>query len=308
MTIENHLDKFAGYNVKSWQPSQPLADLDTTIYRIAVEYDEEMSWEEKFQQYLAMPNAEQSRGLVLGAYSEEMYDKSAEGPIELVIAAKERLPSLEVLFLNDITYEENEISWIINTDNAPLMHAFPKLKHYGTRGGSDLVFNHLNAPELETLVVQTGGLSATTVKDIIAAILPKLKHLELYLGSENYGCDFGVDELKPILEGHFPHLTYLGLKDSEAQDNIAQTVIKSPIASQLEVLDLSLGTLGDEGAQVILEATSLTQLKHLNLSYHYMSDEMMEKIKAFATQQGFTVDVSDQQKESNYGRYISISE
>lgn len=308
MTIGNHLEKFAGYTVVDWEPSKPLTNLDTTIYRIAVDYEDEMGWVEKFESYLADPNVQQTKGLVLGAFSDEMFEEPPSEVLEAVLGAKDQFPLLDTLFLNDITYEENEISWIQNTDNAALIHAFPKLKHFGTRGGQDLSFTDLNAPELETLIVQTGGLDSDTLNQIITAKLPKLTHLELYLGSANYGGDTSLEDLEPILNDCFPLLTYLGLKDSEYQDDIAKAVIDSPVVKHLEVLDLSLGTLGDEGAKAILDAQPLPKLKHLDLEYHYMSDAMIEQLEAFAKQHQFTINVSNQQNEGRYGRYISISE
>lgn len=310
MTIGNHLDKFAGYKVEDWEPGQPLKNLENTIYRIAVDYDDKQTWDEKLTKYLAEPNAQETRGLVLGAYSEEMYEESSAGPINAVIAAKDKLPLLDTLFVNDITYEENEISWIINTDNASLIHAFPKLKHFGTRGGNDLGFTNLNAPELETLIVQSGGLASSTIKEIANANLPKLKHLEIYLGTEEYGYTGSVEDLQPILQGRFNQLTYLGLMNCDEQDNIAKAVANAPVVTHLNTLDLSLGTLGDEGAQALLDAKNLDNLKHLDLNHNYLSEEMAEKLKAFAAAKGFTIDVSSDADfdEDDDWRYVSIGE
>lgn len=312
MTIGDHLDNFAGYKVESWEPGQPLKNLENTIYRIAVDYDDKVTWNEKFKQYLAEPNAKDTKGLVLGAYSDEMYDESSEGPINEVIAAKEQLPLLDTLFVNDITGEENEISWIINTDNAPLIHAFPKLKHFGSRGGNGLRLTNLNAPELETLIIESGGLSSEMIKDVATANLPKLKHLELYLGTEDYGYSGSVDDLQPILQDRFKQLIYLGLKNCDDQDDIAKAVVNAPVVTHLETLDLSLGILTDDGAQALLDATTLDNLKHLDLNFNYISEEMAKKIEAFAAAKGFTVDVSsdadyDEEDDDDW-RYVSIGE
>ena len=58
------------------------------------------------------------------------------------------------------------------------------------------------------------------------------------------------------------------------------------------MLDLSEGTLSDEGAEALLTSDKVKKLKHLNLSYHYMTDQMMQRWK----QSGLSVDISDQQE------------
>lgn len=317
MTIDAHWGTFAGYKVEEWQPGKPLTNLDKTIYRIAVEYDEKMTWQEKFNKYMAEPNAKESRGLITGAYSEEMYEEDCTGPMQAIIAVKDQLPLLDALFINDITYEENEISWIVNTDNAPIIHAFPNLKYFGTRGGNGLRFNHLNAPNLEMLMVQSGGMAAETIQDIASANLPNLKHLELYLGTDDYGYTGSVADLQAILDDKFNQLTYLGLKNCDQQDQIAKAVVSAAVVNHLEVLDLSLGTLTDEGGEAILTASSLNNLKKLDLTRHYLTNDMMDKLAVFAQQQGFVIEMAEQEEADEYEngdgtveywRYVSIGE
>ncbi|GEM47503.1 STM4015 family protein [Deinococcus cellulosilyticus] len=305
MTIGKHLDQFGGYNVRSWEPGQPLAHLENTIYRIAVEYDDKTSWVEKFQGYLATEGAEQSRGLVVGMWGTDSEVEPTEA-IDALVQAREQLSQLEVLFFGDITYEENEISWIQNSDNGPLFAAYPGLKHFGARGGNGLRFKNLKAPNLQTLIVQTGGMSAETVRDIMQAELPELIHLELYLGTDNYGADYDMSDLTPILDGAlFPKLRYLGLKNAENQDEIAQVIVNAPVLAQLEVLDLSLGTLSDEGGQALVNsADALKHLKHLDLEHHFLSEEMEEQLKAL----GIEVDLGDPQDPDDDWRFVSIGE
>lgn len=317
MTIDCHWESFAGYQVRTWIPSEPLTDLEHTAYRINIGYGYKQTWHEKFLQYLAQPLAEQTRGLVLGQYAADMYDKTCLDVVNAVLAAKEQLPLLDMLFLNDITYDEYEISWIQNTDNAPLLHAFPALKHFGSRGGNGLRLKQLDAPALETLVIQSGGLSAELIRDVASAHLPNLKHLELYLGTQEYGYGGSIEDLQPILQNRFNQLTYLGLKNCDDQDSIVQAVFDSPVINHLQTLDLSLGTLTDEGAQYILGAPSLGSIRHLDLSFHYLSDEMVTRLEQYATQRGITIDLTDQQEadadeddegEVEYYRYVSIGE
>jgi len=46
----------------------------------------------------------------------------------------------------------------------------------------------------------------------------------------------------------------------------------APVVARLETLDLSQGTLGDDGAQALLAGQPLTHLRKLDLSYHFISD------------------------------------
>lgn len=143
--------------------------------------------------------------------------------------------------------------------------------------------------------------------EIAAGSLPNLRKLELYLGVDNYGFDGSLEDLLPLIEpGKFPKLTYLGLKNSEIQDEIAEAVADAPILDQLHTLDLSLGTLSDKGAEVLLASERIKGLQALNLSYHYMSDNMITRWRA----SGLPVDVSDQQKsdDDEDWRYPSITE
>lgn len=308
----DHLDNFAGYSVINWEIGDPITNLENTIYRIAIDYDDEKTWLDKFHAYLNLPNANQTRGIVVGRFSDEMYDEACDAPIQALIAAKEQLPLLDTIFINDIISEENEISWIINTDNAVLIHAYPKLKHFGTRGGNGLRFTNLDAQNLETLIVESGGLDADTLNDISHANLPKLKHLELYLGTSDYGFSGSTENIMPILQDRFNHLTYLGLKNSEIQDEITIACVNAPVLNHLQTLDLSLGVLSNTGAQALLDsADKLAHLKFLNLHYNYLTNSMVEKLEALAKSKGFAIDVSsdaDIDEDDDDFRYVCIGE
>lgn len=145
------------------------------------------------------------------------------------------------------------------------------------------------------------------LSQIAAGSLPNLRKLELYLGVDNYGFDGSLEDILPLIQpGKFPKLTYLGLKNSEIQDEIAAAVAEAEILDQLHTLDLSLGTLSDTGAEALLASSRIKGLQALNLSYHYMSDEMIARWR----KSGLPVDVSDQQKsdDDEDWRYPSITE
>lgn len=146
-----------------------------------------------------------------------------------------------------------------------------------------------------------------------AADLPKLEHLELWLGAGNYG---GIDDpapLKPLLAGErFKKLKYLGLRNCEIANAVAQAVADSPIVRRLKVLDLSMGTLGDAGAEALLRSPEIRKLKKLDLHHHFISAPFVKELEKLP----LTVDVADAKEPQFYTyddqtdvyRYIVASE
>src|SRR5262249_57801527 len=102
---------------------------------------------------------------------------------------------------------------------------------------------------LKSLIIQSGGLGANVVREVAAADLPELEHLELWLGEENYGGDATVADLAPVLDGGlFPKLKYLGLRDSQIADQIARAVATAPVGGRSRGLHPFLGALAHESA------------------------------------------------------------
>ncbi len=63
---------------------------------------------------------------------------------------------------------------------------------------------------------------------------------------------------------------------------ISLAALESNIPPQLNVLELSCGTLTDNGAEALLEHKDrISRIwKHLDLHHHYLTPEMQEKLKA----------------------------
>jgi len=147
------------------------------------------------------------------------------------------------------------------------------------------------------------------LRAVLQSEFPALEHLELYLGEENYGFDFAVADLEPLLSGIvFPNLRSLGLRDSEIADDIATAIANAPILSRLRVLDLSLGTLSDVGARALLGSPGLRKLQKLDLHHHYISPELVSQLKKL----GPEVDASDPKEADEDGgeeyRYVAVGE
>jgi hypothetical protein len=311
MVNGTHVTSFANRNVETFNPEVGISDPVGTAYVLRVEWDEiNVDITKNLELLLQDPQANQLEALVIGPWTQEMYECSSSIVVNALVAAKDQLTSLKAVFLGDITYDESEISWINQSDMSPLLAAYPNLEVLQVRGGEGLAFNSLHHEQLKTLIVQTGGLSRNTIAQIFAGNLPALEHLELWLGSDYYGGDSSVDDLRPLLSGNlFRKLTYLGLCNSKYSDDIAQAIVQAPIIERIKVLDLSLGTLGDEGAEALLNCPAVKQLNTLNVAENFLSDEMIERLKQLNVEV-----IADEQKEEEdeeedeYKRYCSVSE
>lgn len=307
MTIGEHVDTFAGLKVVDWDTS--IEDPANTAYRISADWDGDTLWSDRLAIFVDDPHASEVCALVVGAWDNSESDDNAEAIVEALCAARQRLPNLKAIFFGDITYSENEISWIQQTDVSLLFEAYPQLTEFRVRGGNGLRIGHLDSEALTSLIVETGGLDVSVLQDILASHLPNLEHLEIWLGSDGYGATITLEDLAPLLSGQFfPKLRYLGLRDSEFADRIAIALTQSPLLERIRVLDLSLGTLGDEGAQALLDCPIIPKLEKLDLHHHYCSDEIQAKLQSLPCE----VDLSDLQQEDTYDnevtRYVAVSE
>jgi predicted DNA-binding WGR domain protein len=297
---------------KPARKKDPAAGAPTVIYRLALTYldeDAQKSLSDVLAAFLADPAAATAPGLVIGHWGGvDSVDRSSAPIIEALVAARDRLPNLKHLFLGDVVTEENEVSWIEQSDVSPLLEAYPRLEELRVRGSNGLSFGALKHKKLKTLAVECGGLPVRLLREIGAAKLPALEHLELWLGEEGYGWDGTVEDLKPILLGKlFPKLRYLGLRDSAIANDVAAAVAKAPVLKKVRVLDLSLGNLGDEGAEALLASPDLAKLEKLDIHHHFVSDAVVARLKAL----GIEVDAGERMKPWDFDpdyRYIAVGE
>ncbi|WP_063813409.1 STM4015 family protein [Herbidospora daliensis] len=244
------------------------------------------------------------RALVIGGW-----DTSAPGLVRELVAAAHRLPALRALFFGAIPSEAQEMSWINQTDVTPLLTAFPALERLETRGSMGLHLSPVRHERLRMLRLESGGLGDDVVRGVAACEFPALEHLELWLGVDEYGGDYTVEDVAPILTGdRLPALKHLGLQDSDRQNDVAAAVATAPIVARLHGLALSMGTLTDEGAEALLSGQPLTHLRRLDLHHHYLSDAMSARLRAALPTVDLDLDSQLDPDEDEGWLYTSVGE
>lgn len=266
-------------------------------------YDWEQYQEQKkgpatmIQEILADPELPNLKELIVGSWGWASED-SCQPLIDGIIEHKDRFSNIESLFLGDMDYEECEVSWIIQGNYSRLWEAMPQLKSLTIKGSTDLELGTICHEDLESLTIICGGLPSTVIKSIETAKLPHLKKLLLYIGVENYGFDGNAETIRTLLsQADFPSLEYLGIADSEIQDELAAVVLDSKYMKQITTLDLSCGSLTDAGGELILQKLpSYPNVKALDLHYHYLSDDMTRKLRRLPVE----IDLSEQNSPEEY--------
>jgi len=294
---------FIGKRVVDYDPEKAPADV---VYRFRSNWDEN-NLEEYLEQFAESEAAAKATAIVIGAFHGDEPDQTSEEVIKLLVKAKDRLPNLAALYIGDITSEENEMSWIKQSDLSPLLKAFPRLQLLRSRGGDGLALSAPKHDQLRALALETGGLDVSVIRSVCSSSFPNLEYLELWLGTDEYGANHTVADLQPIFSGRlFPKLKYLGLRNSQLADEIAGVVVNSPLIQRLETLDLSLGVLTDDAAKALMKLPSSPTLKKLNLHYNYFSADALKQLKALP----LTVDASkpkDMEADEEW-RFVAVGE
>ncbi|WP_392532547.1 HEAT repeat domain-containing protein [Nostoc sp. C117] len=283
--IYNTFNQFYNRQVESYDPKIGLQNTAEKAYVL----------DDNVTTFLREPDVNKVKALIFRGY----YDLWR-------ILSPDILKNIKALFYGpyDIDYQ---ISWTYIEDISLILEGFPNLEMLLVRGGDNSCpwekFISLRHENLKALIVETGGLGRDKIAQILSLELPALEHLELWLGSDEYGGNSSIDNLMPIFSGNlFPKLTYLGLRNSEYANNIAATIVNSSVINTIKVLDLSLGDLGDEGAEALLNCPAVNQLDILNVSNSCLTEEMVERLKLLDVEV-----IADTEKEPG-DRYCSVSE
>jgi len=227
------------------------------------------------------------------------WDETCQELIDAIIEHKDKFSHIKSLFIGDMDSEECEISWIAQADYSKLWEALPQLEKLTIKGSNELVLGEIKHASLKSLEIICGGLPKTVLKSIQNAKLPSLECLKLYIGVMYYGFDGDADTIKELLDkSEFPKLTYLGILDSEIQDELAEVVLDSKYMKQIETLDLSYGTLTDKGGELIAEKLkAYPNVKKVIIEYHFLSDQGIQKLGQAMKALGKDLKIEDQQEK-----------
>lgn len=312
MTIDATSTKYLGKPVVEFRMGDTLADPEKApnpektrgaAYRLVQDYDSEESQEELLDAFLAQVDVAALETLIIGAWN-EAYEEGPQQYLDALTARRAELTGLRHLFVGDMTYEDCEISWIIQGDYTALLAAFPQLQSLRVRGSTKLSFAPFEHQALESLAIECGGLPSTLVRSIATSRLAALNHLELWLGDANYGFDGDVALYAGLLESiDAGRLRYLGLRNALISDALAVHLAQQPWLGRLHMLDLSMGTLGDEGALALCASPYLQGLHKLDLSHHYISAAVQAKLKELPCK----VVLKDPQ-DAEDERYVEVAE
>jgi predicted DNA-binding WGR domain protein len=302
--VSNNASTFVGRRVVDYD-SEKSARPDV-VYRFRSDWDGKEILPD-LEHFLETEAALKSTALIIGAWHGEDSEMTSEEVIQALVSKKDRIPNLAAIYVGDITSEENEMSWIHQTDLSPLLTSFPELQLLRSRGGDGLELKSPRHQKLRGLALETGGMNVNVIHSVSTSDFPNLEFLELWLGTDEYGANFTVADLQPILSGRlFPRLKYLGLRNAQQADDIAAVVVNSPLLNRIETLDLSLGVLTDEGGKALLQLPKSPTLKKLNLHYNYFSPEMVKQLKGLP----LVVDASKPSgmEENDEWRFVAVGE
>ncbi len=239
---------------------------------------------DKLEKLANLPHITDLDTLIIGEWK-NCYEKDCSEIVEKLIQLKDIFSGLKHLFIGDMNFESCEISWIQQVNYSGFFQHYPQLETFGVRGGQGLQLGILELPKLQHLIIRTGGLDKNVIHSIGQSSLPELTHLDVWLGTTEYGGNIEIQDLKPILAGIFPKLEYLGLKNYDHQDALAKALHDANVLNTIKTLDISMGTLTDTGAKALYKNERLLQLKHINCRHHYLSREWQQKLKEkFETQ------------------------
>lgn len=179
-----------------------------------------------------------------------------------------RHPSLRRLHLADFELdEEATLSFIELGDLSRLWPAVRNLQQLVLQAGG-MELGELDLPSLRTLDIRT---TALTLAELVAVVRPRptLERLSLWFGE---GQEL-ADEVGPLLDGAaFPSLRALGLCNCAFTDQLVEQLAHSPLLPRLHTLDLSLGTLSDEGLEsMVRNQRAFAHLDELDLHESFLS-------------------------------------
>ncbi|WP_426077415.1 STM4015 family protein [Janthinobacterium sp. PSPC3-1] len=308
MTISDSTTTFHHKKVVQYDPEIAFDPSPDVVYRLSLEYDDKRKMPDLIAGFLEKTDKTTLEALIIGMWGDP-YEAGADEVIAALAGHAPQLPKLRALFIGDMTYEECEISWIVQGSYKPLLDAFPLLEELRIRGGNELILEPFAHQNLRKFTIESGGLDQKIAQALAESSMPKLEHLELWLGTDDYGFSGDVALYRKVLaQLATPTLRYLGLRDAQIADELAVWLANEPLLATITTLDLSLGTLGDVGAEALLHGTHLGNLTLLDLSHHYISEANQEKLKALPFEVVLDDPQEDDEDDGDVYRYVAVGE
>lgn len=217
------------------------------------------------------------------------------------LLAKRAPPTIRKLHFGDYKYagggmigqsgDDTEISWYSIGNLGKLWKAVPGLRTLITQGGSSasamaggVQLGKIELPNLAHAELRTGGLEKANARAIATAAIPSIEHLDIWYGDDSYGGDATIKDVALLLgRTDLPRLRHLGLMNSQFADELPVALARSKLLPQLRELDLSMGTMTDEGARAIAQhRDAFKHLDRLNVSINYLSKAGVAALKGIA--------------------------
>jgi uncharacterized protein (TIGR02996 family) len=168
-------------------------------------------------------------------------------------------------------------------DLGALWAAMPALRRLSLAGQA-LALGTFELPELERLEIVDSELSNANARVIARARWPKLAQLKLDFGTGYLTGDASIDDVFALLaRGDLPKLSRLSLLHTRYIRELVRELPQSPIAQQLELLDLSSNQMTDEHAlELARHSAKFGKLQQLDVSANRLSTAGIDALGVLA--------------------------
>lgn len=165
-------------------------------------------------------------------------------------------------------------------DSSQMWSALPRLREL-TLHAASMMLGDIDLPELRKCTIIAGALDHGAATSISNARWPKLETLLVSCGHNAAGATNDASVLRPLLNSQeMPRLRTLSITDCDFTDELCADLAQSALLAQLEILDLSNGTIGSIGAQALLtKRENFTHLRRLNLDDNFIPAEFLMPLR-----------------------------
>jgi len=204
------------------------------------------------------------------------------------------------------------ISSLYQEDPTPMFSNCKNLKAFASRG-SFTHFSGITHTNLQILVLVTGGMPSTILNGIFRCNFPQLKHLEIWIGSSNYGNDTRANDIAQYFpedreNGLFPMLEYFGLRNCDNIQDYVSMIAKSFLMSRIRILDFSLCGISHQSCLDLVHGLigrkeTLYLLELVDLHRNALNDQQATELMTLFGELQVVVDLTNRRR-----RYIAVGE